>query len=121
MSNSSVNNSPMSNRPESDMKSAWHMACSVEDIPQRGGRLVRAGETQIALFRLSSGVIRAIDNRCPHKQGPLAEGIISNDTIICPLHAQKIDLETGKVLAPDTGCVTTFPTKIEDGRVLIQL
>jgi len=100
--------------------SRWHKTCSVDEIPHRGGRLVRAGTTQIALFRLSSGKIRAIDNRCPHKQGPLAEGIISNDTIICPLHAQKIDLESGHVLPPDSGCVTTFPTKVEDGQVLIQ-
>jgi len=114
-----MNNSPMSNSPESDVQSAWHLACSVDEVPQRGGRLVRAGETQIALFRLSSGKIRAIDNRCPHKQGPLAEGIISDGTIICPLHARKIDLETGKVLAPDSGCVTTYLTKIEDGKVLI--
>jgi len=100
---------------------SWHMACPVDELPHMGGRLVRAGETQIALFRLRNGKVRAIDNRCPHKQGPLAEGIISNDSIICPLHARKIDLKSGKVLPPDTGCVRTFPTKIENGRVLIQL
>jgi len=106
---------------ESNTQSVWRIACHVDAVPQRGGRLVRAGETQIALFRLSSGIIRAIDNRCPHKQGPLAEGIVSNDMIICPLHARKIDLQSGKVLEPDTGCVTTYPTKIEDGNVFIQL
>jgi len=101
--------------------STWVNTCSVEDIPQRGGRLVRAGTTQIALFRLGNGTIRAIDNRCPHKQGPLAEGIVSGDTIICPLHARKIDLATGKVLPPDRGCVTTYPTKIEGEEVWVQL
>ncbi|MDQ6951831.1 MAG: nitrite reductase small subunit NirD [Mariprofundales bacterium] len=104
----------MSNQP------MWYTVCSVDEVPLRGGRLIRAGITQIALFRLSNGKIRAIDNRCPHKQGPLAEGIISNDTIICPLHARKIDLESGNVLPPDTGCVTTYPTKIEDGQVQVQ-
>jgi len=98
----------------------WYKTCSVDDVPLRGGRLVRAGTTQIALFRLGNGTVRAIDNRCPHKQGPLAEGIVSNDIIICPLHALKIDLATGNVLPPDRGCVTTYPTKIEGGQVLIQ-
>jgi len=99
----------------------WINACSVDDIPLRGGRLLRAGATQIALFRLGNGTIRAIDNRCPHKQGPLAEGIVSGDSIICPLHARKIDLATGSVLPPDTGCVTTYPTKVEEGVLWIQL
>jgi len=99
----------------------WIKLCTVADIPLRGGRLVRAGQKNIALFRLTNGGIRAIDSRCPHKQGPLAEGIISNDTIICPLHAQKIDLTSGKVLAPDTGCVTTYPIKIDNKEVFIQL
>ncbi|MDQ6964730.1 MAG: nitrite reductase small subunit NirD [Mariprofundales bacterium] len=99
---------------------SWYTVCSVDDVPYRVGRLIRVGTMQIAIFRLSNGTIRAIDNRCPHKQGPLAEGIISNDTIICPLHARKIDLESGDVLPPDTGCVTTYPTKIEEGRVQIK-
>ncbi len=111
----------MSNNQMKDKTSAWHIACGVDEVPHMGGRLVRAGTTQIALFRLSNGNIRAINNLCPHKQGPLAEGIISNDRIICPLHARKINLESGKVLPPDTGCITTYPTKIEGGKVLIQL
>jgi nitrite reductase (NADH) small subunit len=109
----------MSNNQMND-KTEWHVVCSVDEVPKMGGRLVRAGTTQIALFRLSNGNIRAINNRCPHKQGPLAEGIISNDIIICPLHARKIDLESGKVLPPDTGCTTTYPSKIEDGKVFVQ-
>ncbi len=99
----------------------WIKLCTVDAVPLRGGRLIRAGKKNIALFRLTNGSIRAIDSRCPHKQGPLAEGIISNDTIICPLHAQKIDLTSGKVLAPDTGCVTTYPIKIDDNEVFIDL
>jgi len=100
--------------------SDWINVCKLDELPIRGGRLVRAGQTQIALFRLGNGHVRALDNRCPHKQGPLAEGIVSNDTIICPLHARRIDLQSGKVLPPDTGCVVTYPTKVENGQVLIQ-
>jgi nitrite reductase (NADH) small subunit len=110
----------MSDNQMNNNTPAWHVVCGVDEVPRMGGRLVRAGATQIALFRLSNGDIRAINNICPHKQGPLAEGIVSNDSIICPLHARKIDLESGQVLPPDSGCVETYATKIEDGNVLIQ-
>jgi len=99
----------------------WHPVCQVEEIPRFGGRTVRAGQVEIAVFRLSDDRIRAVDNRCPHKQGPLAEGIVSGDTIICPLHARKIDLESGEVLPPDSGCVKTYSVRVEDNTVLLQL
>jgi nitrite reductase (NADH) small subunit len=99
----------------------WQSICQVKEIPQLGGRTARAGQMEIALFRLSDDRIRAVDNRCPHKQGPLAEGIVSGDTIICPLHARKINLETGEVLKPDSGCVKTYPVKVEDGQVFLSL
>ncbi len=99
----------------------WHSICQVEEIPSLGGRTIRAGEVEVAVFRLSDGRIMAVENRCPHKQGPLAEGIVSGDTVICPLHARKISLESGKVLPPDSGCVKTYAVKVEDGQVLLQL
>ncbi len=102
-------------------KHNWHEVCRVDDVPRFGGRTVRAGQTEIAVFRLSDDRIRAVANRCPHKQGPLAEGIVSGDTIICPLHARKINLESGEVLPPDAGCVKTYPVKVEDGLVLLRL
>ncbi len=102
-------------------KHGWHEVCRMEDVPRLGGRTVRAGQTEIAIFRLSDDRIRAVANRCPHKQGPLAEGIVSGDTIICPLHARKINLESGEVLPPDSGCVKTYPVKVEDGLVLLRL
>lgn len=99
----------------------WVSVCLVKDVPELGGRSVRVGQTEIALFHLSNGAIKAVANRCPHKQGPLSEGIVSGDTIICPLHARKINLETGEVLKPDTGCVKTHATKVEDGELFISL
>ncbi len=99
----------------------WQEVCPEDDVPVMGGRLVRIGTTQIALFRLSDGTVRAVDNRCPHKQGPLAEGIVSGDSVICPLHARRIDLKSGEVLPPDHGCVTVYPTRVEQGRVWIRL
>ncbi len=111
----------MSSDVNKNTEMTWQPICQVEDIPQLGGRTVRSGQIEIAVFRLSDGRIRAVDNRCPHKQGPLAEGIVSGDTIICPLHARKINLETGEVLKPDSGCVKTWPVKVEDGQVFLSL
>jgi len=99
----------------------WRVVCNVGEIPNFGGRTVRTGSVEIAIFRLSDDRIRAVENRCPHKQGPLAEGIVSGDTIICPLHARKINLETGEVLPPDSGCVKTYAVKIEGEQVLLRL
>jgi nitrite reductase (NADH) small subunit len=104
-----------------EMTMKWHSICKVEEIPRLGGRTVRLGQMEIAVFRLSDGRIRAVDNRCPHKQGPLAEGIVSGDTIICPLHARKINLETGEVLKPDSGCVKTWPARVENGQVFLSV
>ncbi len=111
----------MSGEMNSQAAVKWQSICQIEEIPRLGGRTVRAGQMEIALFRLSNDRIRAVDNRCPHKQGPLAEGIVSGDTIICPLHAQKINLETGEVLPPNSGCVKIYAVKIIDGEVLLQL
>ncbi len=103
------------------INSRWYPVCQVEEIPMFGGRTIHAGKMEIAIFRLSDGRIRAVENRCPHKQGPLAEGIISGDIIICPLHARKISLESGEVLPPDSGCVKTYATKIEGDEVLLRM
>jgi nitrite reductase (NADH) small subunit len=111
----------MSSDINQQMAATWHPICQFEEIPRLGGRTVRIGKMEIAVFRLSDDRIRAVDNRCPHKQGPLAEGIVSGDTIICPLHARKINLETGEVLKPDSGCVKTWPAMVEDGQVLLSL
>jgi len=99
----------------------WISICGLNELPSQGGRTVRVGDVEIALFRLSNDVVRAVENRCPHKQGPLAEGIISGDTIICPLHARRIDLSSGEVLPPDSGCVKTYSVKVENKTVFLQL
>jgi len=111
----------MSNDIMQTMDETWHPVCRIEEIPRFGGRTVRVGQMEIAVFRLGNDHIRAVDNRCPHKQGPLAEGMVSGDHVICPLHARKISLETGEVLPPDSGCVKTWPVRIEDGRVFLAL
>ena len=98
----------------------WEFVCDLEDIPARGARTVIAGKMEIGLFRISNGTVRAVENRCPHKQGPLAEGIVSGELVICPLHGWKINMPDGQVQPPDAGCVKVFATRIEDGKVFLQ-
>ncbi|MBC1906504.1 nitrite reductase small subunit NirD [Listeria booriae] len=83
------------------------------------GREVQFNDTAIALFRLSDDSIKAIENRCPHKNGPLAEGTVSGTHVFCPLHDYKISLTTGEVAAPDEGCVQTYETVIENGQIFL--
>jgi nitrite reductase (NADH) small subunit len=81
------------------------------------------GAQEIALFNLG-GRYLATANTCPHRGGPLCDGIVSGTTVVCPLHAWKINLETGHVDRPPQaagGCVVTFPTRIEDGVVVVGL
>jgi nitrite reductase (NADH) small subunit len=100
----------------------WIRAVRCEDIPLREGRAVKLGAREIAIFNLGDRFL-AVASRCPHRNGPLAEGIISGQSVVCPLHAWKISLETGTVARPaDTlACVETYPVRVEEGIVLVEL
>ena len=100
----------------------WVGVARCSDIPLREGRAVTVGNREIAIFNLGDRFL-AIDNRCPHKGGPLADGIISGTTVVCPLHAWKFSLETGDSAnsASSTSCVRTFPTTTQDGVIFLQL
>lgn len=89
-------------------------------IPLRGARSVPvAGGEEIAVFRTGDGQIYALENRCPHKGGPLSQGIVHGDRVTCPLHNMTISLTTGEALGEDIGCTPTIPVRIVSGRVLI--
>lgn len=94
---------------------------SAADLPVQIGKEVRIKDTFIALFRLANGDIRAVENRCPHKNGPLAEGIVSGEFVFCPLHDWKISLQTGEVQKPDDGCIQTYEVQIIDGDIYIYM
>jgi nitrite reductase (NADH) small subunit len=100
----------------------WIRITQVENIPLREGRAVRIGADEIAIFNTGARFL-AIQNRCPHGGGPLADGIISGNSVVCPLHGWKTCLESGSVERPKDleVCVRTFPTKVEDGIVLVQI
>ncbi|AKS66352.1 nitrite reductase [Staphylococcus schleiferi] len=93
----------------------------VSELEPLIGKKVIVGDLEIGLFLTEAGEIKAIHNVCPHKQGPLSEGTVSGDYVFCPLHDQKIDLNTGEVQAPDEGCVATYPVEIVDGDIYVCL
>jgi nitrite reductase (NADH) small subunit len=100
-------------------QTVWVKAVFYEDLAFNVGKTIRYQNDEVALFKLSSGKLHAIQNRCPHKEGVLAEGIVCDEHVFCPLHDRKINLPSGLVQAPDTGCVRTYTTKVEDGTVYI--
>ncbi|WP_221565794.1 nitrite reductase small subunit NirD [Alkalihalobacillus sp. TS-13] len=95
-----------------------HVA-DVDNLPEKLGKSVKVRNYDIALFKLSNGVIRAIENSCPHKGGALSQGIISGESVYCPLHDWKICTEDGKAQKPDEGCVKTFKVEIKDTKVYV--
>ncbi|WP_374120832.1 nitrite reductase small subunit NirD [Neobacillus sp. PS3-12] len=93
----------------------------ITDLPMNLGKTVKIGALEIALFRLANGDVRAIENRCPHKGGVLAEGILSGEHVFCPMHDWKISVVDGKVQEPDFGCVKIYETEIVNEDVIVIL
>ena len=98
----------------------WTPIVALESIPTLGSRVVKTDTMNIALFRTTTNEVFAIKDECPHKQGPLSQGIVHGNSVTCPLHNWKIDLASGEALGADEGCVNTFKTKVEEGMVFIQ-
>jgi nitrite reductase (NADH) small subunit len=105
------------------MPQQWKAVCNVADIPVLGARVVKRaakpGESRpdVAIFRNSEDKIFALLDRCPHKGGPLSQGIVFGERVACPLHNWNIQLDSGCAVAPDEGCTQRFSVKIEDGKV----
>ena len=97
----------------------WIDIGAVDDIPLRGARKVKTRQGCIAVFRTDETTVFATSNTCPHKGGPLAEGIVHDRKVTCPLHNWVFDLETGEAQGADEGRIETYPAKVEGGRVLI--
>lgn len=97
----------------------WIAIGQVTDIPLRGARCVATPQGKIAVFRTIENQFFAIEDRCPHKGGPLSQGIVHGAAVTCPLHNWVISLETGKALGADEGAVRTIPLKVEGDRLFI--
>ena len=99
----------------------WVPIGRVEDIPPLGARVVRTADGDIAVFRSADDSIFALRDSCPHKGGPLSQGIVSGKRVACPLHDWKIELDSGVAVAPDEGCAARFPVQVEGGVILLSL
>jgi nitrite reductase (NADH) small subunit len=101
----------------------WTDVGGLDDIPRRGARRVRdpQSEVAIAVFRTADDQVFALVDRCPHKGGPLSEGIVQGCAVACPLHGWVIHLDSGEAELPDEGHAPKIAAKLERGRVLLAL
>jgi nitrite reductase (NADH) small subunit len=99
----------------------WISVGRVEDIPRQGARVVTTAAGDIAVFRTADDEVFALRDKCPHKGGPLSQGIVQGKRVACPMHDWKINLETGLAAAPDKGCAARYPVRVADGVVSLSL
>ena len=99
----------------------WTKITHAENIPPREGRPVKVGDLEIAIFNLN-GRFLTIENACPHKGGPLCDGIVTGTAVVCPLHGRRFDLETGMpIRASEPSCLAVFPTRVNHGVIEVDL
>ena len=102
--------------------SEWKIICKVEDIPMLGSRRVRRAQGhEVAIFRNAENKVFALLDRCPHKGGPLSQGIVYGETVACPLHNWQIGLADGCAQAPDEGCAQRFTVQVDNGEVALNM
>ncbi|MET0069266.1 MAG: nitrite reductase small subunit NirD [Candidatus Thiodiazotropha sp.] len=101
--------------------SNWIEIASLNDIPRLGARVVKTDTVEIAVFRTAGDEVFALKDECPHRKGPLSQGIVHDNTVTCPLHNWKIDLASGEARAPDEGCTRSYPIKVVEGRIYLGL
>lgn len=99
----------------------WIQVGHIDEIPRLGARVVKTGQGDIAVFRNAEDEIFALLDRCPHKGGPLSQGIVFDRRVTCPLHNWVISLESGEATGPDTGCTNHYPVRIEDNMIYVSL
>jgi nitrite reductase (NADH) small subunit len=101
------------------MESVWIDVGTVADVPLRGSRVIATPGGDIAVFKSNDDWIFALWDKCPHKGGPLSQGIVHGHSVTCPLHNWVIGLEDGAVKGPDQGCARKVAVKVEEGRILL--
>ena len=113
-----------SSTPRPPINSTFVAVCTLADIPMAGARVIERPQHpdgNVALFRTGGDRVFAVLDRCPHKGGPLSQGIVYGDRVACPLHNWSIELGSGEAVAPDAGCARTFPVNVERGVVFVAL
>jgi len=101
--------------------SNWIEVGEVETIPRLSARVIETAQGSVAVFRTSEDEIFALEDHCPHKGGPLSQGIVHGTKVTCPLHNLVMDLTNGKAVEPDEGCTTSIPVKVNQGKIFISL
>ncbi|WP_262296782.1 nitrite reductase small subunit NirD [Microvirga sesbaniae] len=99
--------------------SEWIDVGTVDDVPLLGSRVVQAPSGDIAVFKAADGTLFALRDRCPHKGGPLSQGIVHGHSVTCPLHNWVISLDSGEAQGADQGCAHRIPLRVEGGRILL--
>jgi len=100
---------------------SWIDVGPLAGLPERGARVVRVGGVSIAVFRTGTDGVFALRDSCPHRGGPLSQGIVHGERVTCPLHDWVIDLKSGSAVGADEGCTPTFATRVEEGRVAVDV
>ena len=102
-------------------EAVWLRVGAIDDIPRQGARCVKTDSITIAVFRTEDDHIFAIEDRCPHKNGPLSQGIVHGSCVTCPLHSWVLSLETGLAQGADEGSVPTYPVRLDGRQIHLQL
>ena len=97
----------------------WLDIGALTDIPAQGARVVKTKLGCVAVFRTAEDEVFALNDRCPHKGGPLSEGIVHGASVTCPLHGWVFDMSTGRAQGADAGQVATYAVRVEAGRILL--
>lgn len=92
---------------------------ALSDIPLQGARVVKTRFGCVAIFRTADDQVFALDDRCPHKGGPLSEGIVHGTQVTCPLHNWVFDMATGIAQGADDGQINTYPVQVQSGRIVL--
>ena len=103
------------------MRDKWVDIGALENIPVRGARMVKTANGCIAVFRPTESTAFALEDNCPHKNGPLSQGIVHGNFVTCPLHNWVISLETGAAQGADEGATRTVPLRLSGGRIQLDL
>lgn len=109
------------NAPQRMLMNEWIQVAAVAEIPVLGARVVHSAHGDIAVFRNAEDEVFALLDKCPHKGGPLSQGIVFGRHVACPLHNWSIGLADGEAAAPDVGCAQRFATRVENGMVLLRI
>lgn len=114
-----MNTCLLSKSPDATME--WIKVCRLADIPRPGARVVKTLNGDIAVFRTLDDQVFALHDKCPHRGGPLSQGIVHGHKVACPLHGWNIELDSGEAAAPDKGCALRYPARLEDEMVYLSL